>query len=61
MHFDDLNLDKGYSPLKAYEQSKLANILFTKELAHKLKGIKPINAKLIAYKMTTPTLNLWVE
>ncbi|XP_029669374.1 retinol dehydrogenase 11-like [Formica exsecta] len=34
---DDLNLKESYTPLKAYMQSKLANILFTKELARRLK------------------------
>ncbi|XP_050462665.1 retinol dehydrogenase 12-like [Cataglyphis hispanica] len=34
---DDLNLKDSYTPLKAYMQSKLANILFTKELARRLK------------------------
>ncbi|CAL7948492.1 unnamed protein product [Xylocopa violacea] len=34
----DLNNDKDYEPGAAYAQSKLANILFTKELANKLKG-----------------------
>ncbi|XP_072766791.1 retinol dehydrogenase 11-like [Anoplolepis gracilipes] len=34
---DDLNLKESYTPLKAYIQSKLANILFTKELARRLK------------------------
>lgn len=38
MHFDDLNLEKSYTALKAYEQSKLANILFTKELVRKFKA-----------------------
>jgi NAD(P)-dependent dehydrogenase (short-subunit alcohol dehydrogenase family) len=38
MHFDDLNLDKSYTEFKAYVQSKLANVLFTKELSRKLKG-----------------------
>lgn len=38
IHFDDINLEKSYSPLKSYGQSKLANILFTKELANRLKG-----------------------
>ncbi|KAF2886821.1 hypothetical protein ILUMI_19352, partial [Ignelater luminosus] len=35
---DDLNWEKRkYSPTQAYAQSKIANILFTKELAHKLE------------------------
>ncbi|KAI0211469.1 Retinol dehydrogenase 12 [Lamellibrachia satsuma] len=38
MNLDDLNLDKGFTPQKAYCQSKLANILFTRELSHRLKG-----------------------
>ncbi|RZF45182.1 hypothetical protein LSTR_LSTR009953 [Laodelphax striatellus] len=40
--FDDLNWEKRpYSALAAYQQSKLANILFTKELAERLqdKGV----------------------
>lgn len=36
--FDDLNNEKTYEPGEAYAQSKLANILFTKELANKLQG-----------------------
>lgn len=35
--FDNLQLEKAYKPLKAYAISKLANILFTFELAKKLK------------------------
>ena len=38
MHWDDLELRKGYGPFKAYSQSKLANILFTYELARRLAG-----------------------
>ncbi|XP_078593080.1 retinol dehydrogenase 13-like [Branchiostoma floridae x Branchiostoma japonicum] len=38
IHFDDINLEKSYGPIKAYCQSKLANVLFTKELDRKLKG-----------------------
>ena len=38
MNWDDLNWEKSYSPIRAYAQSKLANILFTKELAKRLEG-----------------------
>lgn len=36
--FDDLQCEKRYSGMKAYAQSKLASILFTYELARRLKG-----------------------
>lgn len=36
--FDDLMLEKGYKGMKAYGRSKLANILFTRELARRLEG-----------------------
>jgi NAD(P)-dependent dehydrogenase (short-subunit alcohol dehydrogenase family) len=36
--FDDLSLENGYSGWKAYGQSKLANVLFTYELARRLEG-----------------------
>lgn len=38
MNWDDLMFEKKYSSWKAYSQSKLANILFTRELANRLKG-----------------------
>ena len=39
INFDDLQFEKRpYSGIKAYSQSKLANILFTSELAQRLKG-----------------------
>ncbi|XP_055950744.1 retinol dehydrogenase 13-like [Argiope bruennichi] len=34
----DINMEKGYNPVLAYANSKLANILFTRELARKLEG-----------------------
>lgn len=37
INFEDLNLKKNYSAVKAYQQSKLANILFTYELARRLE------------------------
>jgi retinol dehydrogenase-12 len=38
IHFDDLNLKRGYNGWKAYCQSKLANVLFTYQLARLLEG-----------------------
>ncbi|KAL0156827.1 hypothetical protein M9458_048073, partial [Cirrhinus mrigala] len=37
IHFEDLNSEKSYHPVKAYVQSKLANILFTRELATRVE------------------------
>lgn len=36
--FDDLQRERHYDPIGAYTQSKLANVLFTYELARRLKG-----------------------
>jgi NAD(P)-dependent dehydrogenase (short-subunit alcohol dehydrogenase family) len=38
LDFDNLQLEHGYGGLKAYRQSKLANLLFTYELARRLAG-----------------------
>ncbi|MCX6066564.1 MAG: SDR family oxidoreductase [Chloroflexi bacterium] len=38
INFDDIQLAKSYSGFGAYAQSKLANVLFTYELARKLEG-----------------------
>jgi NAD(P)-dependent dehydrogenase (short-subunit alcohol dehydrogenase family) len=37
MHWDDLQLKRGYNTLRAYGQSKLANLLFTYELDRRLE------------------------
>ncbi|KAG6455568.1 hypothetical protein O3G_MSEX009266 [Manduca sexta] len=47
INFDDLNYKKRqYNSMEAYSQSKLANVMFTRELANKLKeyNIEDINA-----------------
>ncbi|WP_224985060.1 SDR family oxidoreductase [Geomonas agri] len=36
--FEDLNLQRGFDGRRAYAQSKLANLLFTYELARRLEG-----------------------
>jgi NAD(P)-dependent dehydrogenase (short-subunit alcohol dehydrogenase family) len=36
--FDDPNLENGYDGWKAYARSKLANVLFTYELARRIEG-----------------------
>ena len=36
--FDDLQAERGYNGIRAYATSKLANILFTTELARRLDG-----------------------
>jgi NAD(P)-dependent dehydrogenase (short-subunit alcohol dehydrogenase family) len=38
LDFDDLQAGAKYSPWRAYRRSKLANILFTRELARRLEG-----------------------
>ena len=36
--FDDLQSERSYHRLRAYRQSKLANLLFTRELSRRLQG-----------------------
>jgi NAD(P)-dependent dehydrogenase (short-subunit alcohol dehydrogenase family) len=40
LHYEDSTLTRRFNPAKAYARSKLANILFTKELAARLHGTK---------------------
>lgn len=52
MIWNDLNSEKSYSPMKAYGQSKLANILFTFELNRILK-----DTSVTAYCLHPGTVN----
>ncbi|HYM49705.1 MAG TPA: SDR family NAD(P)-dependent oxidoreductase, partial [Candidatus Limnocylindrales bacterium] len=38
MDFDDLGFQRGYRIMRAYSRSKLAEVLFTRELARRLQG-----------------------
>ncbi|WP_440961617.1 SDR family oxidoreductase [Paenibacillus nitricinens] len=40
LHYEDPTLTRRFNPAKAYARSKLANILFTKELAARLQGTR---------------------
>jgi NAD(P)-dependent dehydrogenase (short-subunit alcohol dehydrogenase family) len=44
IYFDDLQFERGYHRIKAYGQSKLANLLFTYDLQRrlKLKGVPTV-------------------
>jgi retinol dehydrogenase-14 len=59
IHFDDLQCERRYGAMRAYSQSKLANVLFTYELARRLEGtgvtancLHPggVNTKLLRYR-----------
>ena len=38
LNFDDLQFTRSYSPMKAYQQSKLANVMFALELSRRLRA-----------------------
>jgi NAD(P)-dependent dehydrogenase (short-subunit alcohol dehydrogenase family) len=38
LNFDDLQSNRSYSPMKAYQQSKLANVIFALELNRRLRA-----------------------
>lgn len=52
MNFDDLQAKQRYNGLQVYRQSKLANVLFTYELARQLEGtgvtVNAVNPGLVA-------------
>jgi NAD(P)-dependent dehydrogenase (short-subunit alcohol dehydrogenase family) len=58
MHFDDLMLTSDYQPDPAYGQSKLANLLFSYELADRLAAAGAGTASLAAHPGVVLT-DLW--
>jgi len=61
--FDNLSGDAGYDPWKMYGQSKLANLLFSSELARRLPEGQSANALHPGVIATTLTRNspIWVQ
>ena len=64
LDFDDLGFERGYQLVKAYSRSKLANVLFTRELARRLSGKGVIVNALHPGTVATGIWNaapLWVQ
>ncbi|KAK2853610.1 hypothetical protein Q5P01_006271 [Channa striata] len=66
IHFDDINLDGNYKPEISYCQSKLANVLFCRELAARLQdtgvtvySLHPGVIRTELGRYFFPTLALW--
>jgi NAD(P)-dependent dehydrogenase (short-subunit alcohol dehydrogenase family) len=49
LNFDDLNAERRYDPRKAYQQSKLANLVFGIELDRRLRAKSADTASIIAH------------
>lgn len=65
MEWDDLNSEKNYVPMKAYAQSKLANILFTRELSRRLANTSvtaySVHPGVVRTEITRPNMNGWLK
>jgi len=55
IHFDDLAFERGYRPMRAYGQSKLANLMFTYELQRRLSAAGSATIALAAHPGTAAT------
>uniref|UniRef100_A0A8C6MDC6 Si:dkey-73n8.3 n=1 Tax=Nothobranchius furzeri TaxID=105023 RepID=A0A8C6MDC6_NOTFU len=58
IRFDDLNGEKDYHPVRAYAQSKLANVLFSRELAKKTEGNVCVGGNTDALNISIDTYTL---
>ena len=58
LDFNDLQLTRFYNPVKAYGRSKLANILFTYELARRMEGTQVTSNALTPGMVAT---EIWIK
>jgi len=58
IEFDNLSGEKGYSAWRAYGQSKMANLLFAKELAQRFSGTARSANALHPASFSTPTCSV---
>ena len=49
LNFDDLNAERSYDPRRAYNQSKLANVVFGLELDRRLRARQANTASIVAH------------
>ena len=71
IHFEDIGFQEGYRPFQTYAQSKLANIMFTYELADRLKftdiTVNALHPGSVASKLyrnfgiLEPLINFWIK
>eukprot|EP00455_Lapot_gusevi_P023309 TRINITY_DN2421_c0_g3_i5.p1 TRINITY_DN2421_c0_g3~~TRINITY_DN2421_c0_g3_i5.p1 ORF type:complete len:263 (+),score=74.93 TRINITY_DN2421_c0_g3_i5:97-885(+) len=57
--FDDINHDKSYDKMEVYSQSKLANVLFTTELARRLQVHPHFSPSL--HRCSSCLQSLWLD
>ena len=55
INFDDIHWEKSYSKMKAYQQSKLANLMFALELQRRLDQSKSTTISVAAHPGISPT------
>lgn len=71
IHFEDIGFSDKYRPFKTYAQSKLANIMFTYELADRLEDmditVNALHPGSVASKLyrnfgiLEPVINFWIK
>lgn len=71
IHFEDIGFNEGYRPFQTYAQSKLANIMFTYDLAERLESseitVNVLHPGSVASKLyrnfgiLEPLINLWIK